>query len=408
MLGLDEDELFCDDVAGLTQRGPSTEADLVEESPTESRRLLPLPLPTSATSSYASEKMGDPLTLAWTVGRLDQRMDRRALLQLAATVTTSTVLDPAERLLRALAGDHRPDNVTVSHLESRTRGFHRLEENFPAHALYPALMTHLSEISTLLESGPSEALRKRLAVTAGESAVLAGWFAWELGDTRQAVSLSRLVGMAAKQGHDPATAAVWTGYRTYMTGGDGAYSVRLAKTALERLGEAAPATQAWLLARLAEDAALLGDRNTALNAIARAEEVYATADINDRPWTCFLDAARFASMKLAVYTRIRHEEKSFMALDGITASLGAEPEIKKLCVVKADMAIARIRVGDIKEGIDHARSSLAATDAMASPLGWDRLGQVAKELRESRTAAAREFHAEYAATRPTATPPSLL
>ncbi|GHH68483.1 hypothetical protein GCM10017673_17390 [Streptosporangium violaceochromogenes] len=78
-----------------------------------------------------------------------------------------------------------------------------------------------------------------------------------------------------------------------------------------------------------------------------------------------------------------------------------------MVTVKADMAIARIRLGDVKEGVDYACSSLAATHSMASPLGWDRLDQVAKELRKSRTAVARGFRAEFAATRPKETQPSL-
>ncbi|WP_326637001.1 XRE family transcriptional regulator [Streptosporangium sp. NBC_01755] len=405
MFDVDEAELFRSGATSLAQRDPSAEIDLNEDPSNGYQQLQPLPTP--VTAIHMSNEKLNPLVLAWTVGRLDQRMDRRALLQLAATVTASAALDPTERLLRALTGDHRPDSVTVSHLEARTRGFHRLEEHFPAHVLNPALMTHLGEVSALLESGPPEALRQRLAVTVGESAVLAAWFAWEMRDAKRAASISRLAGLAAKHGHDPAIAAVWTGYRTYMTGSDNAHGVRLAANALERLGDAAPATQAWLLARMAEEAALVDDRNTALTAIARADEVYAEADINARPWTCFLDAARFASMKLAVYTRVHHEEKSVTALDAIMTHLGPEPEIKKLCVVKADMAIARIRLGDIKEGVAYARSSLAATDAMASPLGWDRLDQVAKELRDSRATAAREFRAEYIATRPKVTPPSL-
>ncbi|MFI7045655.1 hypothetical protein [Streptosporangium sandarakinum] len=404
---MDEAGLFPSDPAGSAQSGQSAEAVPDEEEPAERRQAHGLSPLKQAVASDADNEMFDPLTLAWTVGRLDQRVDRRTLLQLAATVAASRALDPAERLLRALAGDHRPDNVTIDHLEDRTRGFHRLEEHFPARVLYPALMTHLGEVSALLENGPTEALRQRLAVIAGESAVLGAWFAWEMGDTRRAASISRLVSLAAEHGQDPAIAAVWAGYRTYMTGNDNAHSVRLAARALERLENASPATQAWLLARMAEEAALLGDRKTALAAIGQAEDVYADADINARPWTCFLDTARFASMRLAVYTRLRHEEKSVAALDDIMVHLGPEPEIKKLCVVKADMAIARVRLGDTTAGVAYARSALAATDAMASPLGWDRLDQVTEELRSSRTVAAREFRSEYAATRPRVAPPSL-
>ncbi|GII76232.1 hypothetical protein Sru01_12140 [Sphaerisporangium rufum] len=342
----------------------------------------------------------DCLTLAWTVGRLDQRMERRGLLQLAATVTASAALDPSERLIRALAGDHRPDGVTVGHLEDRTRGFHRLEGHLPAAVLYPALMSHLGDISALLESSSRDVLRQRLAVTAGESAVLAGWFAWEMGKTRQVASMSRLVNVAAKHGRDPAITAIWAGYRTYTLGRKRVHAPRLAAAAIEQVGDSAPATRVYLLARLAEESAFIGDRKTAIAAIGEAEDLYPAADITSRPWTFFLDAARFASMALAVYTRVHHEEKAAAALDAIVTNLGPEPEIKKLCVLKAEMAIARLRLGDVTGGVTSARSSLAATEAMAAPLGWERLDQTVHEMRRFRTVAAREFRAEYAAIRP--------
>ncbi|WP_433259726.1 XRE family transcriptional regulator (plasmid) [Streptosporangium sp. CA-135522] len=354
----------------------------------------------AALNETEAELGKDPLLLSWTVGRLSQRVDRRTLLQLAAATTANAVLDPAERLIRALVGDHRPDEVTVTHLEDRTKGFHRLEEHLPAKTLHPALMTHLGEVSALLESGPPEHLRRRLAVIAGEGAILAAWYAWELGDGPQMAISSRLVNLAARHSGDNALAACMTGYRTYMTGGDNAHGSRLAATALERLGNADLATRAWLLARHAEEAALLGDHQSALKSIHRAEEAYDGADINARPWTCFLDPGRFASMTLSVYSRLRREEDAIRAADEIIMHLGPNTEIKKLCVVKADLALARLRLGDMSQAVKYARTSLSATSAMAFPLGWDRLDHVVAELAPSRTQVAREFRTEYAAMRP--------
>ncbi|WP_283133936.1 hypothetical protein [Rhizohabitans arisaemae] len=136
-----------------------------------------------------------------------------------------------------------------------------MEEHFPARVPYPALLRHLNEISTLLESGPPEIQRRRVTGTAGESAVLAAWFAWELGDGPDAAGNSRLAGLAAKRADDAAVvSACMASYRTYMTDGDNRRGVRLATDGLEHLGSADPATRAWLLARQAEEATLLGDR----------------------------------------------------------------------------------------------------------------------------------------------------
>ncbi|WP_067805275.1 hypothetical protein [Actinomadura formosensis] len=356
-----------------------------------------------------SEAQVDPLLLAWAVGRLNQRVDRRTLLQLAAVAATGTVaLEPAERLIRALTGSYRPDDTAVKHLEDRTRGFHRLEEHWPARKLYPALLTHLCEISALLETTRSDDVRRRLARMAGESAVLAAWFSWELGDRRRTEDHARLVGFAAKEAQDVASAACMTGYQTYMTGGNHSAGVALATNALEQLGDADLATRAWLLARKGEEAALLGDRKTAFEAIREAEEVYAGADINARPWTCFVDSARFASLRLSVYSRIGEEDRALGASARVAAFLNPETEIKKLCVVEADMALAHYRLGDVTEAVRRAQRSLEATTAMAAPLGWDRLDQVAGEFAGSKAPSVREFRAEYASTRPRTAPPSLV
>ncbi|GAA2450613.1 hypothetical protein GCM10010191_80750 [Actinomadura vinacea] len=357
----------------------------------------------------STEDLVDPLVLAWTVGRLNQRVDRRTLLQLAAVaVAGPAALEPAERLMRALTGPNRPDSETVKHLEDRTRGLHRLEEHWPAKKLYPSLLIHIGEISALLETNRSEELRQRLAVTAAESAVLASWFAWELGDGARAEEQARLVGIAAKQADDVASAACMTGYQTYMTGGNHRVGVNLASTAVDRLGDGDPATRAWLLARKGEESALLGDKRGALAAIREAEEVYEGANINVRPWTCFLDRARFASMTLSVYSRIGEEERAMEASDRVAASMGPNTEIKKLCVVQADMALAHFRLGDVSEAVRYARSSLEATTAMAAPLGWGRLDHVVGELSGSKAQSAGQFRIEYAATRPKTEPPSLL
>ncbi len=348
------------------------------------------------------------MALAWTVGRLNLRVDRRTVLQLAATAAAGAAIDPAQRLMRALAGDHRPDDTTIAHLEDRTRGFHRLEEHIPGKSLYPALITHMNEVSALLESGLPDDHRHRLAVVAGESAILAAWFAWEQGDEQMTASHTRLANLAARHTNDDSIAACMAGYRSYMVGGNGVRSTQLIRWGLDRIGEGDPATRAWLLARQGEEKALLGDHRSALCSIREAMDIYAGADIDARPWTCFLDPGRFSSMSLTVYSRLRRQDDSVTAMHEIALHLGATTEIKKLCVVKAEMALAQYRLGDVTEAVNSARSALDATTAMGFPLGWDRLDNVAAEFKPSRTQVAKEFRTEYAATRPSRKQPSLL
>ncbi|NRQ30643.1 XRE family transcriptional regulator [Nonomuraea sp. NN258] len=360
------------------------------------------------TTEAQAEPSSDHLALAWTVGRLNHRVDRRTVLQLAATATAGAALDPAQRLIRAISGDHRPDDPTVAHVEDRTKGFHRLEEHIPGKSLYPALVVHLNEVSALLEGRLADDRRRRLAVVAGEGAILAAWFAWEQGDERMTAAYTQLANVAAKHANDGSIAACMAGYRSYMVGGNRVQSTRLIRAGLDRLGDGDPATRAWLLARLAEETALLGDQRTALSSIREAADAYAGADFNARPWTYFLDPGRFASMTLTVYSRLRRQDDSVAAMDEIALHLGPTTEIKKLCVVKAEMALAQYRLGDVTEAVNCARSALDATTAMGFPLGWERLDNVATELKPSRTQVAREFRTEYAATRPSASQSSPL
>ncbi|PRX41233.1 hypothetical protein B0I32_1783 [Nonomuraea fuscirosea] len=116
------------------------------------------------------------------------------MLLLAAGMTAeaaATISDPWERLSRALTGPQALDDDTIERLEARTIGFHRLEYVLPARAIYQGLTTHINELSTLLQSGPSNRFRRRLAATAGEAATLASWIAWDLKQPGQSASFER-------------------------------------------------------------------------------------------------------------------------------------------------------------------------------------------------------------------------
>src|SRR5262249_19054028 len=108
--------------------------------------------------------MVDLLALARTMGRLDQRMDRRGVLQMAAPLAVAPALgvaDPVERIAHALT---RPTGLTedmVEYLEARSIGFHRLESVLPAGRIFRGLLAHLNEITTLLQVCPKAKDRLR-------------------------------------------------------------------------------------------------------------------------------------------------------------------------------------------------------------------------------------------------------
>jgi hypothetical protein len=127
--------------------------------------------------------MPDILTVAWMAGSLNNYVDRRAIVQLAATLVAAPLLgveEPTERLAYALIGSTTLQEDTIAFLEQRTVGLHRIEPMFPARVVHRSIMSHLREITALLEGYPHNPLRSCLARIAGESAVLATWTAWDL------------------------------------------------------------------------------------------------------------------------------------------------------------------------------------------------------------------------------------
>ena len=203
------------------------------------------------------------------------------------------------------------NEATIKEMEARSAGFHHLEEIVSAPVLLKGLTVHLREVSTLLNGSADDAgngLRRRLIVVAGESSVLAGWLASDIGDSATARNFYDTAVKAAKEADDPAIAACALAYRSYIPSTKGANGrARILLTeALENISETeSPATVAWIAARHAEESAQLGDNAQALASWGRAEDAFSICDPDeDRAWTRFLDQNRFDSYRIATYSKI--------------------------------------------------------------------------------------------------------
>ena len=340
-------------------------------------------------------------TLAWIVGRLDSHVDRRTMLLLAAGMTAeaaATISDPWERLSRALTGPQALDDDTIERLEARTIGFHRLEYVLPARAIYQGLTTHINELSTLLQSGPSDRYRRRLAATAGEAATLASWIAWDLKQPGQSASFERVSALAAKESGHQIIQACTHAYKSYAVEGRAAYdAVRHAQQFLPAQGD--DATRAWLLSREAEELAALGDRR-AIEVMHQAHEAYDRARPHrERAWTRFLDPGRMAAFQLSTYVRLGDEHHVIEAGQTALSAVAQESDHKKAAIVYADIAQAQLQIGDIAEGITYARRALEAAQRSESTWGIEHLATVEKALAPHTDHAVRELLGDIAATR---------
>ncbi|WP_131741248.1 XRE family transcriptional regulator [Actinomadura roseirufa] len=364
-----------------------TEADLFGNEGT----FTPTPAnePTDQEASAPPSPLIDLLALAWAVGRLDQNVDRRTVAHLAATSAAAPALglaDPLERITGALArptGLIRPD--LVDHLEARSIGFHRLEFVLPARQIFRGLLAHLSEITTLLEVCRQDPLRKRLARTVGDTAVLGAWLAWDLGDAARAASLYRVANLAAKEADDPAISTCAIIYQSFATSAAGAHAT--ARRSLEQARDLLPArgdqaTRAWVLGRQAEETAMLGDRS-ARDMIQAASDLLSNAQPwSERPWTRCLESPRLSHMRLTIGTHLREEAAVYDGV-GELAPLAGDPAQKKTGRILASMGLALVAIGDVREGIRFGERSVEAVRVGQATYAMDRLSELGTALQDA-------------------------
>jgi hypothetical protein len=327
----------------------------------------------------------DILALAWMVGRLDQQMDRRGTFQLAAGLVAAPVLgaaDPIERIANALT---RPTGLTedmVEYLEARSLGFHRLQGVLPGRHIFRGLLAHLGDITTLLQVCPNDHVRTRLAKTAGETAVIGAWIAWELGQPERAASLYHTTELAARESDDPALLACSAIYQSLILYETGAH--RSARQRLADARQALPphgnlATRAWLLAREAEDTAAMGDP-AAKTLIKHASDLLNQAQPRqERSWTRILDSSYLARMRLRIATRLADEpgiHQTIGDLAGPGLRIGRAQTGQKL----ASIGLALVAIGDVHEGIQAGQRSLESIKITEARYELDQLTKLGAAL----------------------------
>jgi len=327
--------------------------------------------------------MVDLLALAWTLGRLDQRLDRRGTLQLAAALAAAPALgmaDPIERITHALT---RPTGLTedmVQYLETRSIGFHELESFVPAGQIFRALLAHLNDITTLLQVCPQtqDTLRIRLARTAGETAVLGAWLAWDLGDTQRAASLYRTTELASRESGDLAILACSVIYQSFALAEAGEHLT--SQRRLAEVRQALPehsdlATHAWLLGREAEEVAAMGNP-AAKDMIENASELLIRErSMRERPWTRCLESPNLTHMHLAIATRLA-DETGVHRYVGDLAALAGDPTRKGTGRYLASIGLALVAIGDVREGIQAGQRSLEAVKTSQARYALDRLTEL--------------------------------
>lgn len=325
-------------------------------------------------------------------------VDRRALLAAGAVAAGGAALsEPFDRLRRALQFPTRLDGAGLDLLEKATADHFTQEEQVPARVMAGHVGNHVDLLSLLL-AGAGDRHRLRLAVLAGESAALAGWLRYDLGDLAGARGYWQTSIEAAKVANDGPLLACVLAYLSYLTSSQGepAEAFKLLSAAGEQVRSPEhAAARSWISARAAEEAAQLGDA-AAYISLERAMTSYDYAKPGTgRPWVKFFDNARLGSMAVATYSRLGHPGVQ-QAADAVMDSLGQDQH-KTRAVILADVATGHAARGDFDAAAELAEKSLEATLSGEAVLGRQRLKALGQTLSESGAAQAVDLAGRIAA-----------
>ncbi|MGW7518081.1 transcriptional regulator [Streptomyces sp. NPDC054796] len=304
-------------------------------------------------------------------------MRRRILL---GGVVATCAAEPWDRLAYALNKGPRIDTTSAGALIDRAAELHVKELNVSARSLQGAVESHFDTITAALpRAGEHERV---LAIAAGETAALAGWLAWDVGDHDKARSCYKVTtAYAAAAGHPPLRTLALT-YASYGAATPKEAVKLPSQAAAESRGRGNAAAAAWVHGRYAEEAAQLGDEPGALRALERARYVYDFADHQaEQAWVRFVTPYRMDSLTLSVYGTLRRQELAATAASAVKR-LGNDLPGSGV-VVLGDLASALLRGGDIDQGIHVAHQFAAASQDRSTTMGKQRARTIATLLPDS-------------------------
>lgn len=253
-----------------------------------------------------------------------------------------------------------------------------LESHTPARIMLPKVSQHVRDIAVMLSGTRQKSLRRRLIVAGGQSAALAGWLAFDLGDVTTAHRYWDSALTAAHHAADgPLLACILT-HLSYSAAerGDPSAAFQLAHTAISHASNY-PRAQAWMAVCAAQQAAQLGDARAALAELKLALNLVnelAPAALQDdaEPWYRFVDRAYIWAMAANVYGRLGGTESAHASAVRALESLSSA-QTKTRALVLAEAAHAFTRAGDTNRATRLATEATALADKLESTLTQKRV-----------------------------------
>ncbi|MFD7016686.1 helix-turn-helix domain-containing protein [Streptomyces sp. NPDC059928] len=331
-----------------------------------------------------ASNLDDALEAGGALRRLWRRVEEEAAQRTAdadnaglTRLPGSVAAEPWERLALALDRGSKIDSHSAVTLIGHSAELHMRELSLSPRCLRDEVESHLDAITAAL---PRAGVHERaLTIAAGETAALAGWVAWDLGEQEKASAYYKVTSECAEAAGHPSLRALALTYASYGAATPERALELLSRAAQDVRGPGNATAAAWVHGRHAEEAARVGDVTSALRALDRARLSYDFADhTSEQSWVRFVTPYRMDSLALSVYGQLRRHELTATA-DGAIERLGtALPDSG--VVVLGDLASALLRGGDVDQGVYVSRQFAAASQAKPNTMGKDRARTIAANL----------------------------
>lgn len=315
----------------------------------------------------------------------------------AARHTQSAVTDPDVDWTRLAAVATRRSGVsatTMDELEQVTERQRVLYHELSSAQMLVPVEAHLGLLLALLEGRHPEAVRRRLAVAAGEAAGFAAWIWFDLGDPHKMALLYRMADRLLDDAGDTGLWAYVNGYRalTHEAIGLGSEALEHADAALHRAPKSTThTTRSWLYALSASACALVDSRRTDVPDLLAKARDHLDAAQDREPWMYAFDHTALAAHRGQCHLRLGRPAE---ALTAFTEGLNELPpgHERRGAQLTVGLAQAHLAAGDPEAAVTHGCTALDVFAARGSASGLRRVRNLRDLLRRSgHRVAAREL-----------------
>ncbi|RKN39786.1 helix-turn-helix domain-containing protein [Streptomyces hoynatensis] len=275
----------------------------------------------------------------------DDNVERRSFLAGAAAIAATPALTQP-------APPEAGPTAQLATLRMATTAFRRLDGMTPSRHLIEPVLAHLRMTQTLTSEAQGDRDRARYAAAASETASLAGWLSWDMGDLGSARTWYGASITAARRSGDSLLSAYQLGSLAQLEGhvGNNTQALALIASARRQLGQAVPAiATAWLSTVEALAHAEVGAATAAEKALRAAEEATDRIGVEEPPpwpWVFPFSHAKVAACRLSCGARLGRPQWVTTAQDAAGAMLSSGHEKQRAQLV-LDLAFGQLASGRI-------------------------------------------------------------